>query len=490
MHAVLGIEPVEFGGQARPVPFQPGGDRGQEQPGGQPVLVAHRLGADAESDRLLVAVGEAGNPRDPFEARQRLPMVQPVAGGDPAEQARGDDRVGQRRDARRSGGPLRRLQPSGDGLAEHGADLVPRELPPCAAAGGHRGRAPVGVGIRGDDEVGARAPGRRHGQVEGPCLLRVREGDRRKAGIGFALLGHLDDAGESRIPEDPPHDLGADPVHRRVDDGQIPRAGRHRGHAVADVGVDEILADRLVSVGQCDAAGGRRRGDRFGYPCVGGGNELDAPPPLVRAATAQVDLVSVVAGGVVGGGDHHARVGVQAADRVGEQGSGQRARHDPGPHARGGHDRGRVLGELPGVVARIVSDGHEGVGPCGLRQVGDESRGRLAHHRPVHAERPGGHRAAQPGRAELEEAGEAVVQRGGGRRVARLRGVQEPFEFGAAFFVRIVGDPFAHAVGAIHRRSLRRRRAVRAGGEPSRRRGCARRRTPRVGPGLPRRMSA
>ena len=192
----------------------------------------------------------------------------------------------------------------------------------------------------------------------------------------------------------------------------------------------------------------------------------------------------------MGGGDHHARVGVQAADRVGEQGSGQRARHDPGPHARGGHDRGRVLGELPGVVARIVSDGHEGVGPCGLRQVGDESRGRLAHHRPVHAARPGGHRAAQPGRAELEEAGEAVVQLGGGRRVARLRGVQEPFEFGAAFFVRIVGDPFAHAVGAIHRRSLRRRRAVRAGGEPSRRRGCARRRTPRVGPGLPRRMSA
>jgi len=76
----------------------------------------------------------------------------------------------------------------------------------------------------------------------------------------------------------------------------------------------------------------------------------------------------------------------------------------------GGEDRGGVDREVVGVVARVVPDRHAGDrlgisahGADLVEEVGRETGCGADDDRAVHAVRPRGHGAAQPGGAELEQ---------------------------------------------------------------------------------------
>ena len=235
-------------------------------------------------------------------------------------------------------------------MREQRADLVAAEHPPAVRAG-DGGRAPVGVGVVGDHDVGAVALGERHRQVHRARLLGVGEGDGREVRVGLLLL--LDDRRrvEAGGLEHPLDRHAADAVQRRVDDLEVARAVLDQPGDGVEVAVDDLLLEHLAGAAARDVgdrADGRDPGRDLG---VGRRHDL--------AAVAEVDLVAVVARRVVARGDHHAGGAAELADREredrGRQRSGQDVRREPGA----GHHLGGVAGEDVGVVAGVVPD-HDG----------------------------------------------------------------------------------------------------------------------------------
>ncbi len=286
-------------------------------------------------------------------------------------------------------------------VGEQDADLVAGEGPPPAGAG-HRDAEAIGIGVVGEDHVGAELAGQVEREVEGAGLLGVGEGDRREVGVGLGLGGHDGRGREPAAVEGSEDDIAADPVHRRVDDldgpgvAVEPAALDHR-----QVGLDDSVVEAFDECvgrrGQRDRAL-RRRGDVLGDDRVVGRDDL--------GAVAQVDLVAVVGGRVVARGDHDAAVGAEVTHREGEHRRGQRPRQHDRATARGGEHARRVLGEAQRLVPGVVAD-HDGRPPPEVR---GESRGGLLDHHPVHAVGPGPDRTPQPRGAELEPAAEAIGQ--------------------------------------------------------------------------------
>ena len=83
-----------------------------------------------------------------------------------------------------------------------------------------------------------------------------------------------------------------------------------------------------------------------------------------------------------------------------------------GVHAGALHDLGGVAREDVGVVPRVVADDDAGR-VLVLAEVRRQSGRRLGDDHPVHPVRAGAELAAQPGRAELQALGEAVLEPGG-----------------------------------------------------------------------------
>ncbi len=174
-----------------------------------------------------------------------------------------------------------------------------------------------------------------------------------------------------------------------------------RGEVGVEDGVVEGLPAglRAGDVGQ-GAYGVDLRGDLG----VGGGT--------IWGAVAEVDLVAVVAGRVVAGGDLHAGDGAEVPYGEGEDGGGEGAGEDGRAQAGAGHDGGRVAGEVLGLVAGVVADDDEAVGVALLLQVPGEAGGGADDDGAVHAHGTGAEFAAQAGGAELEGAGEACGEFG------------------------------------------------------------------------------
>ena len=92
---------------------------------------------------------------------------------------------------------------------------------------------------------------------------------------------------------------------------------------VVEVALEHGLVERLPAVvGQGHVGDPLDAGDLGGDLDVGGRDDL--------GAVAEVDLVAVVLGRVVAGGDHDAGVGAEEADRVREDGRRQRPRQHGG----------------------------------------------------------------------------------------------------------------------------------------------------------------
>lgn len=70
--AELGVQVVEDRLEGPPFGLEDRGELGDEQRGGDPVLVLDEVGRDAVAERLLVAVVQALYAGDPLEAREGL----------------------------------------------------------------------------------------------------------------------------------------------------------------------------------------------------------------------------------------------------------------------------------------------------------------------------------------------------------------------------------------------------------------------------------
>ena len=118
-------------------------------------------------------------------------------------------------------------------------------------------------------------------------------------------------------------------------------------------------------------------------------------------AVVEVGLEAVVVSGVVGSGEHYARVGIQLADGEGNLGGGAGAVEQGAVATQVGGDAGAVFGEVAGEVAGVVAHHDEGLaaGAFGLHKaahVGDETAHGATHVEVVHA---GGAHAGELGAA-------------------------------------------------------------------------------------------
>ena len=230
--------------RVRPAALRSAASSHEQQQRRDAVLVPHVLGVAAVAERLLVAEGQPGHPADPLEAGQRLDVRLAGGGRHPAEQGRGDDR------GRAGAGAAAGHQVVG----EQRADLVAAQHPP-AVAGRDRGRAPVGVRVVGDHQVGAVLRGQRQRQVHGARLLRVGEGDGREVRVGLAPAARPPAAARSRRSRAP-----ATPTCRRRRAAACRRGRGPAGPSAARLGDGVEVARRRCRSPSTVAAG--RRGAR------------------------------------------------------------------------------------------------------------------------------------------------------------------------------------------------------------------------------------
>ena len=345
-------EVIQHVKQAATLRPQAGCHLGQQQRRADPVLVAHLVRVDAVPDGLLVAVAQPGHPGDPLEPGQRLLVPDPGVRRHGRQQPGGHDRVGE------DGVGVDTA--SEDMGSEQGADLVAAQHPPpggvvdgdcCRVGDGNR--APVGVRVVGQDDIGMDHGGQGEGGVDRTGLLGVGEAHRRELRVRLRLAGHHDGGAEPGPGEGGDHDVVADPVQRCVDDGQLARAvrGDDRSRRV-EIRLEHVLVQRGPAALRPGHVGDPvDEGDPRGDPRVRRWHDL--------AAVTEVHLVAVVQGGVVACRHHDPGIGPQVADREGQhrswQGAGQQHRAAPG-----GDDHGRrVTGKDVGLVSGIKADDHQ-----------------------------------------------------------------------------------------------------------------------------------
>ena len=151
-------------------------------------------------------------------------------------------------------------------------------------------------------------------------------------------------------------------------------------------------------------------------PGIVGCHDLHAAGRRRHGPAAQVHLVAVVPGGVVAGGDHDAGLAAQMPDGKRQHGGGKRRGQQESFNTGSRKNGCRFLRKHARVVTGIeTDDGARTVRPGVVRgsQI-KQMRGHpgcgTAHHGTVHAVGAGAHGGAQPRRAELEPAAEAVPQ--------------------------------------------------------------------------------
>ena len=230
LERVVGV--LERGARRPPV----GGEAEHGEGRADAVLVAHRA-RHGVAECFLVAKREphvlpqVSRADDPLEAGQRLRVLRACRRGDLGQQRSrhhgADDELARHLGAGVGG------QPTEKERAKQRTDLVAGQLPEAA------GRAcvrycdgePVAVGIVGDDEVSAGAPGQRYREVERAWLLRVREPHRRKVRIGLELSVDDVGCGEPGLRERAEREPAGHPVQRRVDEAKPGRAAAARARA-------------------------------------------------------------------------------------------------------------------------------------------------------------------------------------------------------------------------------------------------------------------
>ena len=219
--------------------------------------------------------------------------------------------------------PARSRPSSEEVVAEERAEFVAAEHAEFAGAVGEGDRQAVGVGVVGEDDVGADLPGPGEGEVERSGLLGVREGDGREIRVRIGLPFDEGRRIESRTDEELREDRTPDSVEGRVDDPQLARPVRledrrdRRRVGGKQRGLVEALDEGARSAPRAGLRCRAEFGGEVGDPRVVRGDHL--------GAVGGVGLVAVVGRRVVARGDHHAGRGTQLTHGEGGDRRGQGA---------------------------------------------------------------------------------------------------------------------------------------------------------------------
>ncbi len=337
--------------------------------------------AQGQAGRLRAgALGEAGGPalglaRDPLEPDERADAAHAVARAEGVDERGGDDRLHDRGGGRALRGQDARVLERGQAvLAEEGRDLVARQDAVPVADPDGRADA-VGVGVRGQGEVGALARGLGEREREGLGVLGVGRAD---GGEGAVVLGLLGD--ERGLHAEPAkggddHDVAGAVQVGEDDAGGVPAQDLGIGHARAQaVEVGGLGGGGNGARGR--AVGGGQGRDRAGAERLDAGDDRGVVGRQDLAAVAEVALEAVVVGRVVAGGDDDAGVGAEMPDGEAELRRGARAVEQPRLAAEGAPGRGDRLGERAREVPDVVGD--------------DQARGGLAERREMAVQAGGG----------------------------------------------------------------------------------------------------
>ena len=346
---------------------------------------------------------------DELEAGEGAAQLHTVFLADGIRHVGGDD-GGHRH--RGGGQSAQRGAGAADVVQQDDAHLVAGDEPVTALAVRYGGAAAVAVRVGAQQKVRLHFIAQFQPLLHGLPNLRVGVRAGGEIAVRLFLFRHHGAVGHAQLGQQFFHALKARAVQRGVDQFQVRHAlaaahplGIHRLHK----GVDALLGDIA------DGAFGQRFVEAGGAHVVEAVHRVDAGQDLPGgvqgdlAAVRAVDLVAVVLGGVVAGGDAHARPAAQIPHRPGQGGGGLQAGVEPGGDAVGRQHPGRFPGEQLALAAAVVGDGNALVQAGSLEVVG-QALGGLAHGVDVHAVGARADDAPQAAGAELQLTVKAVVQ--------------------------------------------------------------------------------
>ena len=298
-----------------------------------------------------------------------------------------------------------------DVVEEQDAHLVAGDELIGAVRALHGDADAVGVGVRGEEQVRAdflrEVDAHFHGGVD--LGVRVRAGG--EVAVRVLLLRNDGDVGDADVLQNGGDRDEAGAVQRGVDEFQ---AGVFRKTRADLMGLDRVEEGSLAAVAdELDEALGNacREGDvlRAGEDVGLLDAVIDDGDRVIGHLTAvgTVRFVAVVLGGVVGRGDHDARVAVVVAGGEAQRRDRVQGVVDADFDAVGGEDAGSSFREVPALETGVIGDGDRLRAALGLDPVGD-ALGGLADDPDVHAVGAGAQRAAKARGTELERDGEAV----------------------------------------------------------------------------------
>jgi len=336
---------------------------------------------------------------DELEARQGLLRLDAVLAGDLFAQVAGDDGIEHDR-VLRHGLLLRAL--AQDVLQQHRSGLVAGHHDVLVALLDADAHA-VGIRVADQDDVRLFAGAVFQRQLIGARLFRV--GSRRvgEVRIRRALLKHRNHMVAGALQQRADRNVGG-AVLRREDDLEMVLVDiriQLDGQDVPVVFLIDILADdgdQLFLLGRVVGADGKLVGDRVDL-----GDDGVRQSRNQLAAFLIVELVAVVLLRVVAGGDHDAAAALLKARRERQFRRRPQAFKHVAADAVAGQHGGGVKGELEGIMAVVVADGHAGLlGLCAQAvDIHRKAFRGLADRVNVDAVGAGAHDAAHAGRAEF-----------------------------------------------------------------------------------------
>ena len=305
-------------------------------------------------------------------------------------------------------------------VEEEDAHLVAGDEPVAPLAVGHRCAHAVAVRVRAQEQVRLHLTAQGQTPLHGLPDLRVGVGAGGEAAIRGLLLRHHGQLCHAHLLQQLFHALQAGAVEGGVHQPQPAHVaagpqGQHRVHE----GVQAVLAD-----GADQALGGGRVVIRQLHAVKAVGFLHGGQDPLRRlggnlTAVRAVDLVAVVLGGVVTGGDAHAGPAAQIPYRPAQGRGGLQTGVEVGGDAVGRQHPGRLPGKEGPLQPAVVGDGHA-PGQAGGVEVVGQALGGPADGVDVHAVGPRPQHAPQAAGAE----GQMAVESVGDRRPVRLHGPQ------------------------------------------------------------------
>ena len=340
----------------------------------------------AEDIALFLALGfqQANLFADILEARQHIAGFQAIMGGDPLRQIHGDDGLDHHRLFRHFAV-----------LCPLGADVVQQQNARLVAGKEHilpffvfdRNAHPVAVRVGGQQQVRIVPLSVLKAQLHGLPNLRVGIGAGGEIAVRLRLLRHHRHIGVAHFGKGPQHRPSSRAVQGRIDDCRI---------LVHFLTEEDRLGFHILHEGGVGFL--RYVGDPALFQVFLKGTGMHIPENIQffnlrqhlssrlggdLAAVGTVNLVAVILAGVVGGGDHHARVRPQVPHGEGHR----RHRHQPGPNGNlypiCRKYTGRHTGEHIAFDAAVIADANAGLFPL-LVEIIRQTLGGLCHRVDVH----------------------------------------------------------------------------------------------------------